>query len=196
MASQQDRSALRFRYRQARNSLSAEARAEKSLQAVGHLVRLPAFRQAESILIYHAVGSELSLSALPSLTLSRGKRFAYPKCAPDGGLLALLPGTFRPGAFGIPEPDEADSLLLAPEALDLVVCPGTAFDSLGTRLGMGGGYYDRFLPSCSRALFVMAAFEVQRADVLPRLATDVPMDYIVTEKGLFPVSERALSFRP
>ena len=65
---------------------------------------------------------------------------------------------------------------------DLVICPGTAFDESGSRLGMGAGYYDRFLPKCVNAVFVLAAFEAQRADEVPQEETDVPMDLIVTEE--------------
>ena len=73
-----------------------------------------------------------------------------------------------------------------------MVCPGTAFDDTGARLGMGGGYYDRFLPKCVNAVFLMAAFEVQRAVSLPCSPLDVPMDLIVTESAVCRIRERSL----
>ena len=57
---------------------------------------------------------------------------------------------------------------------------------------MGGGYYDRFLPKCVNAVFLMAAFEAQRAASLPRSGLDVPMDLIVTEAAVRRIRERSL----
>ena len=105
---------------------------------------------------------------------------------------ARIPGRWEPGAFGIPEPAADASEAVPPGEIDLVICPGTAFDDLGTRLGMGGGYYDRFLPKCVNAVFLMAAFEAQRAASLPRSGLDVPMDLIVTEAAVRRIRERSL----
>ena len=66
-----------------------------------------------------------------------------------------------------------------------VSCPGTAFDDRGTRLGMGAGYYDRFLPQCSHAVVAMAAFEVQHFPSLPSSPRDIPLDLAVTEENLY-----------
>ena len=98
---------------------------------------------------------------------------------------ALEPGGWIRGRFGIPEPDPETSREVPPEEIDLAVCPGAAFDAAGTRLGMGGGYYDRFLPECGNAAVILAAFEAQRAECLPREETDIPMDWIVTEEAVY-----------
>lgn len=96
---------------------------------------------------------------------------------PEGG------DAFRPGPFGIPEPDPARSEEVRPEELDFVICPCTAFDGWNRRLGMGGGYYDRFLPKCTHATVIEAAFDCQRADELPEEPFDIRMDAVVTEEG-------------
>ena len=46
--------------------------------------------------------------------------------------------------WGIYQPTK-DAELLAVDDLDLLVCPGVAFDPEGYRVGFGGGYYDRLL---------------------------------------------------
>lgn len=177
--------ALREQYMQARRSLSPERRAEASARVAGRIAAMEAFQAADTVMLYRAVGAETDLQMLTALPAAKGKRFVYPCCISRTEMIALLPGSWRRGAFGIPEPDPASSQRIPPEEIGLVICPGVAFDDAGTRLGMGGGYYDRFLPLCRRARIVMAAFEVQHAPLLPREKTDVPMERIVTEKTVY-----------
>ena len=56
---------------------------------------------------------------------------------------------------------------LQPEQLDLVLVPCTAFDAGCYRVGMGKGYYDRYLPYCTRAVKIGIALEVQRVPAPP-----------------------------
>ena len=86
--------------------------------------------------------------------------------------------TIKPGT-----PAEA----LAPwlDQLDLVLVPCTAFDAGCYRVGMGKGYYDRYLPYCTRAVKIGIALEVQR---VPRAAVDAHdqrLDAFVTERGIY-----------
>ena len=168
-----------------RNQLTPQEITEKSLEAVERIAVLPAFQNAKAIMLYSHIRSELSLDALLSHPASAGKRFVWPLCLPDFQMKALMPGGWKAGAFGILEPDPDSSLEIAPEDLDLIICPGVAFDKDGSRLGMGGGYYDRFLPKCKNAVILMAAFELQKADHIPVDAWDFPMDMIVTEEGIY-----------
>ena len=169
----------------ARENLSAAEREEKSRRAAERIAALPEFRAARTVMLYRAVRGELSLEALPSLPASAGKRFVYPRCVGKTGMEARLPGGWTTGAFGIPEPEEATSELVPPEEIDLVICPCATFDDRGVRLGMGAGYYDRFLPECGNAIAALAAFEAQHAPSLPESAQDVPMDLAVTEADLY-----------
>jgi 5-formyltetrahydrofolate cyclo-ligase len=63
--------------------------------------------------------------------------------------------------------------------------PLLGFDRQGTRLGYGGGYYDRTLAALGkRPLLVGFAFALQEIDHIPREGHDVPLDIIVTEEGV------------
>jgi 5-formyltetrahydrofolate cyclo-ligase len=66
----------------------------------------------------------------------------------------------------------------------LFVVPGMAFYLLGTRLGRGGGHYDRVLASHPDSVRVGLAFEWQILPRLPRARWDVPMDAVATESRL------------
>ena len=70
--------------------------------------------------------------------------------------------------------------------LDCVLLPLVAFDQHGTRLGMGGGYYDRFFSNeASRPYMMGIGFDIQESsETLERSHWDVPLDAIITESGM------------
>lgn len=118
--------------------------------------------------------------------LSRAHRIAVPVIVGDG-----LPLKFRhwtpeaamvPGPFGAQVPAEGDWLVP-----DLIILPLVAFDRRGTRLGYGGGFYDRSLAqlteAASRPAAIGFAYAAQELPELPREPTDQPLDLIVTEIG-------------
>jgi 5-formyltetrahydrofolate cyclo-ligase len=72
----------------------------------------------------------------------------------------------------------------APFQLDLVLVPLLAFDAKGTRLGYGGGFYDRTLHALGTKRAIGIAFAGQEMDELPCHAHDHPLDAVVTEKGV------------
>lgn len=185
----EERSALRSRIRkekkQARAALSPQERAEKSARAVERLAASEAFRQARTVMLYDHVGGELSLDSLLTHPAAAGKRFCYPLCVSRTEMIAMVPGAWRSGAYGIREPVRELSEEVPPEELDLVVCPGTAFDPACNRMGMGGGYYDRYLPRCVNARIVMAAFEVQKVEAVPTDEWDQPVEAVFTEDAVY-----------
>ena len=109
----------------------------------------------------------------------------------QGGSLEFVswePGTdLRPNRFGIPEPTTGHSL--SPERLDAILLPLRAFDSWGRRLGTGGGFYDRTLAGERegpiRPLRIGVAHDRQRVDSIPEAPWDVPLDWVVTDRGWY-----------
>ncbi len=87
--------------------------------------------------------------------------------------------------FGMLEP-AADLPVVDPAALDVVLAPGVAFDRRGGRLGFGGGYYDRFLPT-TPALRVGVTYDECLADALPCGEHDQRMGWIVTPSEMFTI---------
>lgn len=65
-------------------------------------------------------------------------------------------------------------------SFDVVIVPLLAFDTTLTRLGFGGGWYDRFLGLQPEALKIGVAFDVQEAGSIPSELFDVPLDMVVT----------------
>ena len=176
---------LRREFTAKRARLSSEDAAKYSEEAINNIVSLPEFQNASTVLIYSPVKNELSPDSLPTRTESAGKRFAFPLCVSRTEMKAMIPGRWKKGMYDIPEPDPDFSEEIAPEEIDLVICPGVAFDAQCRRLGMGGGYYDRYLPKCVNAAVIMAAYEIQRAESLPCGDWDHAMDMVVTEKRVY-----------
>lgn len=166
----------------AREALPTETRRKYTAAIVRQLLLLPEYQAAETIMCYRAVRGEVSLEGLS------GKRFVWPLCVGEGEMIALLPAdenVWHRGYCGIPEPVRQCSQEIAPEEIDLVICPCTAFDPACHRMGMGKGFYDRFLQQCKRASFVAVAFEVQRTEKWAANPWDVPMDAVVTERAIY-----------
>lgn len=170
----------------ARDGLSAEQRQEMSDKIAERIAASREFKDAEIIMLYKGVRGEVRLERLEQIAERTGKRLVYPLCTGPGEMIALEPrkedGAWRKGAYGIMEPVLQHSEKIKPEEIDFVICPCTAFDEKGHRMGMGAGYYDRFLPHCVKATVVAAAFEVQKAEAVPIDEWDYPMERVFTEE--------------
>ncbi len=88
--------------------------------------------------------------------------------------------------WGIPEP-VAPRRFIHPKEIDMVIVPLLAFDLAGSRLGYGGGYYDRFLKMLRPGVpKIGIGFEISRSfDLLPVEAWDVKLDGVVTEERIY-----------
>ena len=95
------------------------------------------------------------------------------------------PDGWEVGAYGIRTPVLERAALVRPEALDLVLVPCTAFDAACRRVGMGKGYYDRYLPGCRNAVALGVAFEAQRVPEAAADEQDWQLDGFVTERKVY-----------
>ncbi len=152
------------------------------------ILELPEYKKARTVMLYRAVRGEADPAGLASGDRARGKRLVYPRCQDRETMVALEPlseNAWSRGYFGIPEPIPENSAEVDPEEIDLVICPCASFDEEGTRLGMGAGYYDRFLAGCGNAFILAIAFEVQKADHIPSDPWDYPMNMVCTEEKTY-----------
>lgn len=185
-----DRNEIRKACIARRNALSAEERAEKSVALVAKLVETPEYRNAKTIMIYKATRGEVRLETLEEYNKSKHgeKVFLYPLCISNTEMIALLPSgedAWVEGYKGIWEPVLEKSALYAPEDIDLVICPCSSFDEKLGRMGMGAGFYDRFLEKCPNAKIVAAAFECQKSDDVLMQEWDKPMQAVITEAKVY-----------
>ncbi|MEA4911752.1 MAG: 5-formyltetrahydrofolate cyclo-ligase [Oscillospiraceae bacterium] len=164
----------------------AEKRDAASAAVVQRALALPAYRRAGTIFCFVGTDRELDTAPLIDRALADGKTVCVPLTAAAGEMTArriASRAALQPGRFGIAEPSP-DSAVVPPEAIDLAFVPASACDRAHARIGKGGGYYDRYLAGTAMEKVALCPAGL----VYRRLAlgeTDIPMDIVVTEKGVF-----------
>lgn len=172
-----------------REQLSPDARAAYSAAISERLLRLPEYRQAETVLGYMNFGAEFASGLWAEQVLSEGKRLVLPRVNHHTNRLDLywvedLENQLATGLWGIREPmAERCERLDGLNEVEFALLPGVAFARNGGRLGYGKGYYDRLLALMThRPALVAAAFAVQIVEQIPQEATDIKVEWIVTEQ--------------
>ncbi len=86
------------------------------------------------------------------------------------------------GKLDIPYPRASAELVP-----NTVLLPMNGFDAQGYRLGYGGGFFDRTLESlrARKPLVIGVSFELAAIDTIRPQPWDIPMDYVVTERGVY-----------
>jgi 5-formyltetrahydrofolate cyclo-ligase len=111
-------------------------------------------------------------AALP-MVVGLGRPLEFRRWTPDAKMAV--------GVYDIPYPAEGPAV--APQAL---LVPLLGFDAAGFRLGYGAGYYDRTIASfAEKPLLIGVGFELGRLATIFPQPHDIPMDAVVTERGLF-----------
>ena len=196
-----DKAELRRAVIARRDALDLDLRAAKSADICARLVELLGRLDAaapHTVAVYAAMGSEVDSAAFAAAASKRGWRVAYPcmlsatdaaACGQRMCMRAVAAGdadaaTFiahPTRAFAATDIDSSRFPIVPAEALDMIVVPLVAFDRTGTRLGYGGGCYDRYLPMLSPACQIIGiAFDEQRVDHVPTDAHDLPLPNIIS----------------
>jgi 5-formyltetrahydrofolate cyclo-ligase len=94
------------------------------------------------------------------------------------------------GALDIPYP--VGSPEVVPEA---VLLPMNGWDPQGYRLGYGAGFFDRTLASLpAHPVVIGISYEQARLPTIHPQAWDIPVDYLVTERGVYRRDPEGLVF--
>lgn len=171
------RQAMRARRKAFVAALSVDERAAMERALHGHLA--PLLAEARVVALYVPVGSEIA----PPHPAAIFHRSVHP-CFGDGDRFTFRSGSCDvAGPHGIPEPDPTAEALIP----DLILVPLIAVDPTGTRIGQGGGHYDRALadPALAGARRIGLGWAMQRiAEVIDREEWDVPLHGFASPEGV------------
>jgi len=149
------------------------------------------YKNASGILLYCHFDREVRTDLLIRDALDRGKRVCVP--FNDWDTNTLIPSRIRSGkdidySKKIPQPFVPEEFPAG--EIDVAVIPGVVFDIYGGRIGMGRGFFDRFLEKCGdKILKVSIAFDFQVSkERLPVDAWDRMVDAVITEKRVILVN--------
>ena len=78
---------------------------------------------------------------------------------------------------------------------DAVILPMNGWDAQGYRLGYGAGFFDRTLASLAkRPVTIGVSYELAKLDSIQPQSWDIPMDYVVTERGVYRRDPEGLAY--
>jgi 5-formyltetrahydrofolate cyclo-ligase len=158
--------------------------AREAADLAGSALRVP----GDLVCCYLPVGTEPGSPALPDALVRDGRRVLLPVvvgAAPLDWAYYEGPDSLVPGPYGLLEPGGTRLGASAIGSADAVLVPALAVDSTGTRLGRGGGHYDRSLPLVSGGVPLVAVVrDEELVDRLPAEPHDVRMTSVLTPGGL------------
>lgn len=160
-----------------RHAMEEDLKAQLDLTFCRKLLQIIERRKAQIVHTYLPMGDEIDLYPLIQELIDKGIKVICPRTMKKPQLEhreLLSLDALNEGVFGTSYPDGP----LFYGDPDLVIVPGLAFDKQGTRLGYGGGYYDRFLAD-SKAYKVAACYPFQMIEKVPSEEWDVRVDEMV-----------------
>lgn len=207
---------LRGELRQRRRALPAIEAQRASARCADHFVRTALWHASRHLAVYLGNDGELDPAAIVLKARESGRTLYLPRV--HGNAMHFTRwdegAAMQTNRFGIEEPTGPACPL---ETLDLILLPLVAWDGDGSRLGMGGGYYDRLLgdrlpgdqtreaqlqstlrvqstlPAREGPWLVGMGYAAQRVTTLPREPWDVRLDGVLSEEGLEVCSERLVA---
>ena len=186
MTRKEEKQLLRKTIRAAERELPQSYKDRSSAEICAHLAAMPEYLAADTVFAFVGTAREIDTTAFLEDVLARGKRLCVPLCVGDG-LMDLHHITsleqLNTGAYGIREPSE-DTPIVPVDEVDFAVIPCLSCSHGGKRLGQGGGFYDRFLAKY-RSASVLVCRERLTREELPVEPHDLPIPWVMTEKGLY-----------
>jgi 5-formyltetrahydrofolate cyclo-ligase len=190
------KSQIRRDLKQQRRALSAGARARAALDVARMIAGTSWVTRGKRIGLYASLPHELGTAPLIALAKQRGCEIFLPRIvnfrAHRMEFVPLDDGKGAGGrlhALGMHEPWSTE--YFPARFLDTIFVPSVGLDARGARLGHGAGFYDRALAfrrvrtHWRGPRLVGLAYSFQVVAHIPVEPTDVFMDVLATDKGIY-----------
>lgn len=183
------RDQIRHNIRLVRRSLPHQQQTSDADKLLQRLIKLDRLQQSKNIAISLAFDGEIDTRPLIEWCWKNDKQIYLPVVHPfNKGYLLFLHYTATTemitNQYGILEPKLDQQQICPLTQLELIFTPLVAFDKLGNRIGMGGGYYDRTLAPWftqqTGPYPIGLAHDCQLVEQLPTASWDVPLPEIIT----------------
>ena len=179
---------LRKQLRQQRRAVTPNQQQQAQQAVLQRLIRLPKFQYTKKVGVYLDAFGEIHTQRIIEYCFVQGKQVYLPMiCNMNQQLVWVeisrhqyINKRFSHHPLGMKEPMASRGKHVS--HLDLLIMPLLACDKYGTRIGMGGGYYDRTLASAPQRpyrLGIAHDFQLIHAN-LPRKNWDQPLDALLT----------------
>lgn len=170
-----------------RRALCTSDREMYSKQIIQKVINSAQYQKSTVCFLFAAMKDEVQTKELILDALRAGKRVCLPYITnkKNGLMEATEFSSFDElivGAYGILSVNENNLRFVNPQDIDFILVPGVGFDKRGYRLGMGGGFYDRYLPKAINAYLTAVIYNCQLADTVVTDKYDAKVDAIFTEK--------------
>ncbi len=160
-----------------RNSIETLTIASK--QIIKCIADLVENQKPKTVFCYFSYRKEIQTRALLSLLEQKEIRVCIPRICGDQMKAVRWTSKTRmiKNQWGIEEPERGENI----DDVDLAILPGVAFGRDGTRLGYGGGFYDRWLSEhlCYK-LGICGSWQL--LDEIPVEEHDIKVDAVFREK--------------
>ena len=187
---------LRKQIRDARRAIPAPYAVQASYRISEQVALRADYRVSERVSGFLPFDGEISPLPLLDRALQEGKQVFVPMLRGKTDPLRFARWTrdavLQKNRFGIDEPAVPESEWISASQLDLALFPLVAFDRLGNRIGVGGGYYDRSFAFTRtsgeqlRPALIGLAYELQCVEEIEPADWDIRLDAVVTELQTYP----------
>lgn len=145
-----------------------------------NLLADPDIVNARVVMLFHPLPDEINILPVLSALHALGKTVLLPEVIGPGEMWARVyddEKNMSKSFFDIYIPKGAVFTDL--DRIDVIVCPGIAFDRELHRLGRGKGFYDGFLKATPRAVKIGIGYPFQLVESVPVEPHDICMDKLM-----------------
>lgn len=179
---------MRKKIKQTFETIDSAKLQEKSERIYRTLFAWSFWQQAQVVATTISTHHEINTIPIIEKGWEEGKVIAVPKAEPKKHLLHFYEirsfSDIKQQFRNIYEPIPSLCRSITADEFDLMIVPGLAFDRQLFRLGFGGGFYDRYLQG-KNIFFCSLALDFQLVEQLPTESHDIPLDALITEKGIY-----------